>query len=63
MLTAILLQAQTNLQKASVNALRADNEVEQEIEAFEKRKLEDLKVINLLCLHYGDHQDLGTLIY
>lgn len=43
--TQHILQAQTNLQKASVNALRADNEVEQEIEAFEKRKLEDLKQI------------------
>lgn len=43
--TQHVLQVQTNLQTASVNALRADNEVEHEIEKFEKRKLEDLKQI------------------
>ena len=37
-------QQQTDLQKASVNASRADNEVEQEMETFEQMKLKDIKV-------------------
>jgi hypothetical protein len=37
-------QGQTDLQKASVGASKAADEVEQEMETFEEKKLQDIKV-------------------
>lgn len=43
-------QAQTELQKAALEATKAQQDVEQEMDSFEKKKLKDIKVV--LFIHY-----------
>lgn len=48
-------QAQNELQRAAIDATKASHDLEQEMDAFEKKKLEDIKAsyLQMLRLSYS----------
>jgi len=58
-----VLQAQSDLQKAGVDALRCDNEVEREIGNFEQTKLRDIKVFSVTIMQYTTYLYFNTGLF